>query len=57
MFGNFSQPQRSYMFMTRSAQDASRCVACGACEKKCPQQIRIIDQLKTAHEALRGWIE
>ncbi|MDR2618113.1 MAG: aldo/keto reductase [Treponema sp.] len=57
MFGSFDQPQRGYMFMTRGKSDASRCVACGACEKKCPQHIGIIEQLKTAHEALRGWVE
>jgi predicted aldo/keto reductase-like oxidoreductase len=57
MFGSFDQPRRGYMFMTRGKSDASRCVACGACEKKCPQHIGIIEQLKTAHEALRGWIE
>jgi predicted aldo/keto reductase-like oxidoreductase len=57
MFGNYTQPRRSYLFQTRSGQDASHCVACGACEKKCPQHIGIIEQLKTAHEALKGWIE
>ncbi|MDR1398597.1 MAG: aldo/keto reductase [Treponema sp.] len=57
MFGNFDQPRRSYMFTTRAGRDASKCVACGACEKKCPQGINIIDKLKTAHEKLKGWIE
>jgi predicted aldo/keto reductase-like oxidoreductase len=57
MFGAFAQPQRSYSFMVNAKQDASRCVACGACEKKCPQHLEIIKNLKTAHEALRGWIE
>jgi predicted aldo/keto reductase-like oxidoreductase len=57
MFGSYSQPQRSYLFQTRSGQDASLCAACGACEKKCPQHIGIIKELKTAHEALKGWVE
>jgi predicted aldo/keto reductase-like oxidoreductase len=57
MFGNYTQSQRSYFFMTRNGQDASRCAACGACEKKCPQHIGIIENLKTAHDALKGWIE
>ncbi|MDR1947941.1 MAG: aldo/keto reductase [Spirochaetaceae bacterium] len=57
MFGNFDQPRRGYYFQTNAKQDASRCVACGACEKKCPQHLEIIKDLKTAHEALRGWIE
>lgn len=56
-FQNFDQPKRSYMFLGRNGQDATNCVACGACEKKCPQHIDIINQLKVAHEALKGWIE
>ena len=32
---------------------ASRCVACGRCEKRCPQHISIIDELKKADHALR----
>jgi predicted aldo/keto reductase-like oxidoreductase len=57
MFGSFDQPRRGYMFMTRGKSDASRCKACGACEKKCPQHIGIIEQLRTAHESLKGWAE
>ncbi|MFH1708152.1 MAG: aldo/keto reductase [Planctomycetota bacterium] len=30
------------------------CTACGACEKKCPNRIPIIRQLKDAHRALTG---
>ena len=57
MFGNFDQPQRGYMFAKRMGSDATRCVECGLCEKKCPQHIDIIRQLKIAHAALDGWIE
>jgi len=57
MFGNFSQAQRGYYFLTSEKHDASHCVACGACEKKCPQHIKIIEELKMAHEALKGWVE
>jgi predicted aldo/keto reductase-like oxidoreductase len=57
MFGSYDQPRRSYMFMSRGNADASQCAACGACEQKCPQHIDIINKLKTAHEALKGWIE
>jgi predicted aldo/keto reductase-like oxidoreductase len=54
MFDNFDGPRRSYTFQTRSNQDASRCISCKACEKKCPQHIDIAAQLKMAHEALAG---
>jgi predicted aldo/keto reductase-like oxidoreductase len=57
MFESFDQPRRSYMFMTKAGQDASVCVECGECEKKCPQHIKIREQLKVAHAALKGWIE
>ena len=57
MFESFDQPRRSYLFQTRMKKDASLCAACGACEKKCPQHIDIIQQLKTAHESLKGWVE
>jgi predicted aldo/keto reductase-like oxidoreductase len=57
MFGAFDQPRRGYMWTTRLRHEASRCAACGACEKKCPQGIEIIKNLKIAHEALKGWLE
>lgn len=57
MFEAFDQPRRQYMFRARSGRDASQCVACGACEQKCPQHIPIIERLQTAHEALKGWNE
>ena len=31
----------------------SQCVACGKCESHCPQQIKIIEELKNADKALR----
>ena len=32
---------------------ATRCIGCGRCEKRCPQHIPIIEQLKQADRALR----
>ncbi|GHU78876.1 aldo/keto reductase [Clostridia bacterium] len=49
--------RRTYMFLTRSGSDATNCVECGVCETKCPQGIKIIDQLKLVHETLKGWVE
>jgi predicted aldo/keto reductase-like oxidoreductase len=31
---------------------ASNCTACGACEERCPQHIRIIEELKKVHAHL-----
>jgi len=36
----------------RKSADASKCVACGACEEKCPQKLPIIKQLQETHATL-----
>ncbi|HEX2947213.1 MAG TPA: aldo/keto reductase [Clostridia bacterium] len=35
-------------------KNASACTECGACEKKCPQKLKIREQLKESHAALSG---
>jgi predicted aldo/keto reductase-like oxidoreductase len=57
MFDEIDPSRRTYMFLSRAGGDASNCVECGACETKCPQGIRIIEELKTSHALLEGWVE
>ena len=57
MLGNFANAKRGYSRIADrrvSAQGkaADACVACGACEAACPQQIPIIEKLKEAHEKM-----
>ena len=40
------------LFLTSQGHGADQCLACGACEPKCPQGIPIPDRLAEAHEAL-----
>ena len=48
---------RDYMMCTmirKNSTAASNCVRCGKCEKHCPQQIAIRDELQNAQKALEG---
>jgi len=56
-FENFDPFKRQYWFTATMGGSASQCEECGECEPKCPQEIEIINQLKTAHQALDGWVE
>ena len=40
----------------KNGTDASRCIECGRCEERCPQDIPIIEKLKEAHKKLGGGV-
>lgn len=52
MYGDFGWPVGEYKSAVKKGSGADACVACGACESHCPQQIPIIEKLKEAH----GWL-
>ena len=52
MYGDEAGAKRSYNQYTQPENRADQCVECGQCEQACPQQIKIIDWLKTAHAFL-----
>lgn len=45
--------RKAYYFIPEDSR-ADKCISCGACEKKCPQHLNIIELLKTAHEYMRS---
>lgn len=52
-YGDLQRARESYGWNTEHGP-ASTCIACGACEDVCPQQIDIIDQLEKAAELLEA---
>jgi len=52
MYGDEAGAKRSYNQFTKPENRADQCVECGQCEQACPQQIEIIQWLKTCHDFL-----
>ncbi len=53
IFDDQNWGRRFYGFIKEENQ-ADKCVECGICEEKCPQQIAIMENLKTAHKYLKS---
>ncbi|MCL2688177.1 MAG: aldo/keto reductase [Methanobrevibacter sp.] len=54
IFGGF-KPLAMYVFATGDKSGAFKCTGCGACEKKCPQEIAIVEELKNVSKSLDHW--
>lgn len=50
MYGEDSRPRFFYDNLVERSGKASECIACGQCEKVCPQHLSIIDIMKEASE-------
>lgn len=53
MHGRYEQKEEATRLYRALQSDASECIDCGDCEKRCPYKLAIRDKLKKAHETLR----
>ena len=44
--------QAKNMWNTKRGTPVSECTACGVCEEKCPQKIKVVEKLKNAAKVL-----
>ncbi len=49
MFENSETARSTYRFLARREATADHCVECGNCEELCPQDIAVIEKLKSCH--------
>ena len=54
VFGGF-EPLVMYMYATEDNSAAFNCKQCGVCEKKCPQEIAIGEELKNVSKSMDSW--
>jgi predicted aldo/keto reductase-like oxidoreductase len=52
VYGTMEASVKSYANLVQKEEDSSRCVECGLCEEKCPQNLTIIQYLKDARDDL-----
>ncbi len=50
-------PSYVYQILLKDEQRASACVACGECEPKCPQKIKISEEMKNVEKTLNTKID
>lgn len=53
VYGLWAHSRSRYQRLAEGGHSAAACVRCGACEPKCPQRIRIVEELERADRALR----
>jgi predicted aldo/keto reductase-like oxidoreductase len=52
VYGMWDQARGGYQWQLKHGSAADQCVECGECEPKCPQNLKIREQLKESHAAL-----